>query len=109
MTLGTVNLKGTNISIRDNNAQAENIASDGTRYAKFFGYNTVITFDLQGITPDVKEELRGLRGQRVLLTLDTGEKYYVNAVFGDFQLVKTKLKGYLYNVSVTCAEVGEVS
>lgn len=104
MTLNGQQINGKNVRISNVDSTASNTAVDGSVHGYFFGSHKQISFDVDWLSADDRQTLEASRSSKVVLVLDTGEKYNVRISLSDFQ--ETWIDNEpVYNVGITCTEV----
>jgi hypothetical protein len=104
MTLNGMKIEGKNVSISNNDKTTMNQTADGNVHGYFWGSHKEITFDVEWLSADDRQELEESRKTKILLVLDTGEEYNVRIVLSGFQEIW--IQGVpVYNVGVTATEV----
>jgi hypothetical protein len=104
MTLNGLRIDGKNVRISDIDSTAMNTAVDGSVHGYFWGSHKQISFDVDWLSADDRQTLEDSRTGKVLLVLDTGEKYYVRYSLSEFQEIWIHNEP-VYNVSITATEV----
>ena len=104
MTLNGLQIDGKNVRISNVDSTAMNTAVDGSVHGYFFGSHKQISFDVDWLSSDDRQTLEDSRSSKVVLVLDTGEKYNVRISLSDFQEIWIDNEP-VYNVSMTCTEV----
>ena len=104
MTLNGLQIDGKEIRISNVDSTAMNIAVDGSVHGYHFGSHKQISFDVDWLSADDRQTLEAGRTSKVVLVLDTGEKYNVRYSLSDFQEIWIDNEP-VYNVSITATEV----
>ncbi|MCK9327099.1 MAG: hypothetical protein M0P69_16520 [Bacteroidales bacterium] len=104
MTLNGLQIDGKNVRISNVDSTAMNTAVDGSVHGYHFGSHKQISFDVDWLSADDRYSLEDSRTSKVLLVLDTGEKYYVRYSLSEFQEIWIDNEP-VYNVSITATEV----
>jgi hypothetical protein len=104
MTLNGLRIDGKNVRISDIDSTAMNTAVDGSVHGYHFGSHKQISFDVDWLSADDRQTLEAGRTSKVVLVLDTGEKYNVRYSLSDFQKIWIDNEP-VYNVSITATEV----
>lgn len=104
MTLNGLQIEGKNVRISNVDSNVMNTAVDGSVHGYFYGSHKEIFFDIDWLSTDDRQTLEGSRSSKVVLVLDTGEKYNVRINLSDFQEIWIDNEP-VYNVSVTATEV----
>ena len=104
MTLSGLQIDGKNVRISNVDSTAMNTAVDGSVHGYHWGSHKQISFDVDWLSADDRQTLEDSRTSKVLLVLDTGEKYYVRFSLSEFEEIWIHSEP-VYNVSVTATEV----
>jgi hypothetical protein len=104
MTLNGLQIDGKNVRISDIDSNAMNTAVDGSVHGYFWGSHKQISFDADWLSADDRQTLEAGRTSKVVLVLDTGEKYNVRYSLSEFQEIWIHNEP-IYNVSITATEV----
>ncbi|MFA5658496.1 MAG: hypothetical protein WC900_04365 [Oscillospiraceae bacterium] len=104
MTLNGLQIDGKNVRISNVDSTAMNTAVDGSVHGYHFGSHKQISFYVDWLSADDRQTLEDSRTSKVLLVLDTGEKYYVRYSLSEFQEIWIDNEP-VYNVSITATEV----
>ena len=104
MTLNGMKIEGKNVSISNNDKTTMNQTADGNVHGYYWGSHKQISFDVDWITASERQRLEESRKTKILLVLDTAEKYNVRIDLSDFQEIWIDGEP-VYNVSVTATEV----
>jgi len=104
MTLNRLQIDAKNIRISNVDSTVSNVAVDGSVHGYHFGSHKQISFDVDWLSADDRQTLEDSRASKVLLVLDTGEKYYVRFSLSEFEEIWIDDEP-VYNVRVTATEV----
>ena len=104
MTLNNLQIDGKNVRISDIDSNAMNTAVDGSVHGYHFGSHKQISFDVDWLSADDRQILESGRSSKVVLVLDTGEKYNVRYSLSAFEEIWIDNEP-VYNVSITATEV----
>src|SRR6056297_2070535 len=104
MTLNGIQIIAKNVRISDIDSTIMNTAVDGSVHGYHFGSHKQISFDVDWLSADDRHTLEDSRSSKVVLVLDTGEKYNVRFSLSDFQEIWIDNEP-VYSVSITATEV----
>ena len=104
MTLNGLQIEGKNVRISNVDSTASNTAVDGSVHGYYFGSHKQVSFDVDWLSSDDRQTLEASRSSKVVLVLDTGEKYNVRVILSDFQEIWIDNEP-VYSVSITATEV----
>lgn len=104
MTLNNLQIDGKNVRISDIDSNIMNTAVDGSVHGYHFGSHKQISFNVDWLSEDDRQILEHSRTGKVLLVLDTGEKYYVRYSLSEFEEIWID-NVPVYNVGITATEV----